>query len=394
MKILGRDLRLDACRGVALWFIFLDHVPDNIGSWFTLQHYGFSDTTEVFMFISGVTCALAYGKALQRQGVGGMIARTLHRSWDIYVAFLVLMLACAVLAFAAGGTFMDASNTRILLEHPGPTLTHALILQYRPVNSDVLPTFVLFHALVGPLLLALRRAPNLTLAASMLLYLATRWFGWNLPQWPRNDWFFNPFAWQVLFVFGAWWGSGGGKKLWPLIRAHVPVLSICYLLFGLVVVLGWTIKPLGDLIPEFLVKAIYPIDKSGLDPLRLLHFLALAVLVAHFVPRDWLGFGRRTRDQKPGATALTDQGAARGSALHRYLVTPVMRGAIRCGENSLGIYCLSVLLSLAGHLVLTQVSRGLPMQTAVSLAGIALMIATATALAWIMRESREQPGLF
>jgi hypothetical protein len=25
-----RDLRLDASRGLALWFIFLDHIPDNV----------------------------------------------------------------------------------------------------------------------------------------------------------------------------------------------------------------------------------------------------------------------------------------------------------------------------------------------------------------------------
>ena len=52
-----RDLRLDACRGIALWFIFLGLVPDNVGSWLTLRPYGFSDTTELFMFVSGLTCA-------------------------------------------------------------------------------------------------------------------------------------------------------------------------------------------------------------------------------------------------------------------------------------------------------------------------------------------------
>ena len=35
---LGRDLRIDACRGIALWWIFLDHVPNNIGSWLTLRN--------------------------------------------------------------------------------------------------------------------------------------------------------------------------------------------------------------------------------------------------------------------------------------------------------------------------------------------------------------------
>src|SRR5713101_9678625 len=73
LKELGRDLRLDVCRGIALWFIFLDHVPNNIGSWLTLRNYGFSDAAEVFMFVSGVTCALAYGKALRFEGWTGVI---------------------------------------------------------------------------------------------------------------------------------------------------------------------------------------------------------------------------------------------------------------------------------------------------------------------------------
>src|SRR2546430_17707294 len=93
----ARDLRIDACRGIALWFIFLDHVPNNIGSWLTLRNYGFSDSAEGFMFVSGVTCALAYGKARSRDGWTGVISRTLWRSLDIYAAFLLLTLAFALL---------------------------------------------------------------------------------------------------------------------------------------------------------------------------------------------------------------------------------------------------------------------------------------------------------
>src|SRR5439155_3904816 len=126
LKGLGRDLRIDACRGIALWWIFLDHVPNNVGSWLTLLNYGFSDAAEVFMFVSGVTCALAYGKAWRCGGWTGVIGRTLWRSWDIYVAFLLLTLACAIMVHLAGGGHLaDESNTRILLEQPGVTLAHA-----------------------------------------------------------------------------------------------------------------------------------------------------------------------------------------------------------------------------------------------------------------------------
>ena len=138
-------------------------------------------------------------------------------------------------------------------------------------------------------------------------------------------------------------------------------LAVLYLLLSLVIALSWRIKPLEALIPQALAQLLYPLDKSNLDPLRLLHFLAIAVLAAWFVPRNW-----------------------------PWLTTPVMRGAIRCGQNSLPIYCLGVLLASAGHIVLFDISDGLAVQIAVSLVGIAAMIATATLLNLINIKPRQQ----
>jgi hypothetical protein len=103
------------------------------------------------------------------------------------------------------GRCADASNTRILLDQPGATLTRAAILQYRPVNTDVLPIFVLLHLLFAPLLWLLLRMPNLTLGASLALYVLVHVFGWTVPAWPNSHWAFNPIAWQLLVVLGAWW---------------------------------------------------------------------------------------------------------------------------------------------------------------------------------------------
>jgi hypothetical protein len=359
LKSQGRDLRIDACRGIALWFIFLDHVPNNIGTWLTLRNYGFSDAAEVFMFISGVTCALAYGRAWRGEGWSGVFSRTLRRSWDIYVAFLLLTLACAILVHLAG-RIADESNMRILLDDPGATLARAAVLQYRPVNTDVLPVFVLLHLLFAPLLWLLLRAPNATLGASLALYVLVQAFGWTVPAWPNGHWAFNPLAWQLLFVLGAWWMiEDKGSRPWVTSRTTL-MLAVLYLLFSLLIALSWRIKPLEALIPPVLAKLIHPLDKSNLDPLRLLHFLAIAVLAAWLVPRNWRG-----------------------------LTTPVMRGAIRCGQNSLPIYCLGVLLTFASHVVLLDISDGLAMQMALSLAGIAAMIATATLLNSISIKSRQ-----
>ena len=358
----ARDLRIDACRGIALWWIFLDHVPNNIGSWLTLRNYGFGDAAEIFVFVSGVTCALAYGKAWRCEGWTGVIRRTLQRSWDIYVAFLLLTLACAILVhLAGGGRLADDSNTRMLLDHPGATLARAAILQYRPVNTDVLPIFVLLHLLFAPLLWLLLRWPNVTLGASLALYALVHVFGWTVPAWPNGHWAFNPLAWQLLVVLGAWWMLEE-KRVRPWVTSRTALgLAVLYLLFSLVIALSWRIEPLEALIPQVLAK-LHPLDKSNLHPLRLLHFLAIAVLAAWFVPRNWRG-----------------------------LTTPVMRGAICCGQNSLPIYCLGVLLAFAGHMALSNISDGLAMQIAVSLVGIAAMIATAALLNLIRIKSRQQP---
>jgi hypothetical protein len=360
---LGRDLRIDACRGIALWWIFLDHVPNNIGSWLTLRNYGFSDAAEVFMFISGVTCALAYGSARGREGWSGVIGRSLRRGWDIYAAFLLLTLACAIMAYLAGRDYLaDESNTRVLLEHAGPTLAHAAALQYRPVNTDVLPMFVVYHVLFAPLLWLLLRAPNVTLGASLLLYALVHVFGWTVPAWPNNVWFFNPLAWQFLIVLGAWWVIEG-KRVRPWVTSRTAlVLAALYLVFSLIITLSWNIKLLEPLIPEALTNLLFPMDKSNLSPFRVLHFLALAVLAVWFVPYNWRG-----------------------------LITPVMRGAIRCGENSLPIYCLGVLLALASHVALHDISDGLAMQIALSLGGILMMIVAAMLLNAMRSKIGRQP---
>jgi hypothetical protein len=360
----GRDLRIDAFRGIALWWIFLDHIPDNIGSWLTPRNYGFSDAAEIFMFISGVTCALAYGKALRCEGWTGLIGRTLRRSWDIYVAFLLLTLSSAILIHLVGDArCADASNTRILLDQPGATLTRAAILQYRPVNADVLPIFVLLHLLFAPLLWLLLRRPNLTLGASLALYVPVHVFGWTVPAWPDSHWAFNPMAWQLLVVLGAWWMIYG-DRVQPWVRSRPAlVLAVLYLLFSLIIALSWRIKPLEALIPQPLAHLLYPSDKSNLGPLRLLHFLAIAVVAAWLVPRNW-----------------------------RVLKTPVMRGAIRCGQNSLPIYCLGVLFAFASHMALLSISNGLAMQIALSIGGIVAMIVSAMLLNLIHIKPRQQPA--
>lgn len=99
--------------------------------------------------------------------------------------------------------------------------------------------------------------------------------------------------------------------------------------------------------------------------MRLLHFLALAILVSRLTPPDWHG-----------------------------LMKPWMVAMIRCGENSLVIYCLGVLLSFLGFVILSQFSSAVVMQLIISIAGIALMIAAATLMTWTSKHDQRGPKLF
>lgn len=165
-------------------------------------------------------------------------------------------------------------------------------------------------------------------------------------------------------MLGAWWMIEG-KRIQPWVTSRTAlVLAVLFLLFSLVIALSWHIKPLEERIPQALAKLFYPLDKSNLDPLRLLHFLAMAILAAWLVPRNWRG-----------------------------LTTPVMRGAIRCGENSLPIYCLGVLLAFISHMALLDISNGIAMQIALSVGGIAAMIAAAALLNLISVKPRRQTAI-
>jgi hypothetical protein len=354
-----RDLRLDLFRGVALWLIFLDHIPQNVVNWFTIRNYGFSDATEIFIFISGYTAAFVYGRAMRERGIIIASARVLRRAWQIYVAHIFLFtIFMAEIAYVAATfdnpLYAEEMNILNFLKQPDITIFQALLLKFKPVNMDVLPLYIVLLLLFPPMLWLLLWQPAFALAGSALVYVLAWDFDWNLPAYPNGVWFFNPFAWQLLFVFGAWCALGGAQRLSGVLRSPI-VLSICvaYLLFAFAITLTWYIEPLGRLVPLWLSSWMYPIDKTNLDVLRFAHFLALAAVTVRFVPRDWPA-----------------------------LKSPYLAPAIRCGQHSLEIFCLGVFLAFAGQFIISEWSGGPLIQIIISLVGILIMIATANLISW------------
>ncbi len=363
-----RDLRLDLFRGLALWLIFLDHIPSNAVSWVTIRNYGFSDATEIFVFISGYTAAFVYGRAMREHGFIVAAARVLRRAWQIYVAHVFLFaIYLAEIAYVVHSfdnpLYTEEMGVLNFLQNPDVTIVQALLLKFKPVNMDVLPLYIVLLAGFPPMLWLLLRSPSFALATSALLYALSWYFGWNIAAYPKGVWLFNPFAWQLLFTFGAWCALGGARRLARWLNSPVVVgLAFAYLVFAFFIVMTWYVPWLGFYVPKVVGDVIYPISKTNLDVLRILHFFALAVITVWLVPRTWPA-----------------------------LKSPVFWPAIVCGQHSLETFCLGVFLSFAAHFVFTEVSDRLVTQILVSLAGIAIMVGVAALVSWYKRMERRRP---
>jgi hypothetical protein len=363
-----RDLRLDLFRGIGLWMIFLDHIPDDVVAWLTLRNYGFSDAAEFFVFISGYLAGFIYIPIMRNGQFFAATKRLLARAWQMYMAHILLFLIfTAQIARTArrfdNPMYRDEFNVANFLEHPDILIGQALTLRYKPVDLDVLPLYIALVASAPLILWCLLRRPNLTLLGSAVLYILARIFDLNLASYPAGThWYFNPFAWQLMFVFGAWCGSGGIAQLQGLLRSRAALaVAAAWLLFSFMIVMTWHVPFLETLVPKWMIKAIYPIDKTDLDMLRFTHFLALAFVVVRYVPRS-------------------------SSILNSKWLRPL----ILCGRHSLPLFCIGVFLSFGAHWVLVQYSHGVFAQLGVSAAGMSIMVA----VAWLLDRVQSVPDLF
>jgi hypothetical protein len=356
----ARDLRLDFFRGVSLVLIFVDHVPDTILTYFTLQAVTFFDAAEVFIFISGFTAALVYGRRLVSKGALYASAQVLRRAWQLYVAHIFLfVLFVAEVSYTASAfknpMYNEEMRVAEFLNEPHVAVIKALLLEFQPSFLDILPLYIVMLLIFPAVLIGMRRHWVLVIVPSALLYLVVQIFDISVPAYPEGHfWFFNPLAWQFLFVSGAVLGHCVAQGAIPpvLIRIAYPV-ALVFFAVTLVIRLSWTIHGLWEPFPALLLKQLWPADKNNLAPLRLLPFFALVLLVAIHVPR----------------TA-------------RFLDSVAARPLVLCGRNSLEIFCLGILLSALGHFVLAEYDSGIPMQLAVNVAGIAVMFLVATMIDW------------
>ena len=345
----GRDLRIDFFRGLALWWIFMDHIPSNPLRVFSLQELTFCDSAELFVLLAGISAALVYGRTLKQKGWLLTAAKILHRVALLYKAHILLFVlftaevVCLATEFNAS-SYLQKFTLHPLASSPYRSILEVALLRFQPAFSDVLPLYIVLLLMLVPALLILNR-PRLLLSLSFTLYVLARALHLSPPFWVRS-WNFNPFMWQLLFIVGIVVAHSPKlqprKRIW--LAAASAVLAACVLLYH-----SGRIMPR---LPQLLHLNLLQVDKEGLHPLRLVSILALALIAYRLVPAGagWLRNG---------------------------FAKPLML----LGQHSLAVFCCGVPLSLLGEFVITH-KPGWASLLFVHLLGAVALLSTAVITAW------------
>ena len=348
-----RDARVDVLRGFALLMIFIDHIPRNAPALFTLHNLGFSDAAEIFVLLAGYSSMIAYGGLFRRAGHWTTLTRIAKRCGRIYLFHAGLLLATLVIV----RVWMDLTGltprfgVAPLLEMGlVPGLLRGLALNALPNYLDILPLYILLLAAFPVIYLGMQRGVWGVLALSGTLWLAANVdHTLNLPNAAAVDdgWYFNPFAWQFLFVIGATLALAvqAGDGLLPR-RGWAIAAAWAYLVLALLQGGSWTEWGLPNLRP----LAIDAPDKSHIAPLRLLHILALTYLVF---------------------SAPSVLRASRWRSL---------RLIDACGRHSLEIFAAGCLAALVGRILYRTFEPSWALQISVNLGGLAAMLGLASLL--------------
>ena len=358
---LSRDLRVDFFRGLALWWIFTDHVPGDILSNVSLQNYALCDAAEVFVLLAGFGAGKAYAGRMDRSGWLRGGAGALQRAWTLYIAHIFLFVVYAAqVSYSAlaldRSNYLDESGLNVLANAPYDALVRALTLQYQPSLLNILPLYIVllvFFAVAMPLL----RMPKVLAILSLALYSAARDGHVNLPSWTGGGWFFNPFTWQLLFMIGAILAYKPPPMPPRWAARMFNWFSWAVVALGISVNVGiWHHAFLALWLPWAITRELLIVDKTNLDPLRLASIMALLWLTIRFVP--------------PGA---------------RWLRSRLAFPFVLMGQHSLPVFCFGIFIGFICRLGL-EADDGALMQTIVNGGGFISMVAVAALAAWYQIE--------
>src|SRR4051812_3563399 len=162
----ARDTRIDVFRALALLTIFINHVPGTIYEHFTHKNFGFSDSAEAFVLISGIAVGLAYG---QKFRPGNRLLTTLkawRRAGVLYVAHIMTTVATLAIFSAAAMHFqrpdlLKLINIEMIIEDTPEALVGIATLGHQIGYNNILSMYAAvlvvlpFFLLIGSLSLRL-----------------------------------------------------------------------------------------------------------------------------------------------------------------------------------------------------------------------------------------------
>jgi hypothetical protein len=347
---LSRDPRIDMLRGFALLTIFIDHVPGNPMTLVTLRNFGFADAAELFVILSGVSSMAAYGRGFERDGARAGLRRVALRCVRLYLFQVLLLLGTLATVDLWRTHFgLQPHGLAPFFEHPFIGLAHGLLLQAQPGSLNILPLYIVLMATFPLIYAGVRYLPAVAIPVSVLLWLVANLdHDFNLTNWlDGQGWFFNPFAWQLLFtlgVLGAMALRANGGEL-PR-RRWLRVAAWAYLIGAAVLAAPWA----GLGITDMRLFALAASDKTNLAPERLLDILAITYL------------------------------ALSSPALRRVADMTWANLLVACGRHSLEVFSFGTLLGLFGRLLLRTSGESWQLALTINLFGIACMIALALLL--------------
>ena len=272
---------IDFWRGFVLMTILVDHIPGNGLENITPRNFGLSDSAEAFVFLSGLSVGAIYLPRAERSGLRPVVIACLKRAFRLYGVHIALTVAALALFTATGllsglEDLLLAHGRSLVFQEPARALPAIAMMSHQLGYFNILPLYIALM-LWAPLVLAITLVDaRLALAASLAVYVVARVYRLDLPNWPEpGGWFFNPFAWQLLFTLGL--VSARIARTYSLPRRPVLVAAAgLAVLFGAFVVfsrLGW------DPHLKRPLELRLDLGKQSLGLGRLLHFAALAYLV-------------------------------------------------------------------------------------------------------------------
>lgn len=358
-----RDVRLDFFRGIAMCVIFIAHVPANSWYDFIPARFGFSSAAEVFVFCSGLASSYAFGRVFLREGWLTGTARVLFRIWQVYWSHIGLALVMMAITIAgsrlSGQDYIVSLGLEWFFAAPLDGFIGLMTLMFTPNFLDILPMYLILLAGI-PLVMALARlSPLIVLAGAATLWLFVQITHVNLPggTQPGMMWFFNPFAWQIVFFCGFAFGMGWlPTPVWR--KGLLFRISLVFLIVSVPLNFWGVIENVPTLM--WVHESLAPYTHKTHQPILLfVHFLAFACVALTLV--------EPYRD-----------------CLHRFF--PI----ITIGQQALAAFMASLVLAWLGGMALDQLGRGAGATALVNITGLLGLYLSARIAAYFKQRPWEQ----